>query len=198
MSALIVLHLVCFGVKYSDQFWKTLAVSFLALVLIAYRRYGYLKTKKIFYCPAFKASIVRQGNGCGVGGVSSELVQSNDDLRAFKDVTQPTLCHGPFWSQKASQKVIIFLLPYLPLTLVCRKMAQLGIIFLFIYMDLQDHAIYCVWIHLFFLPPMLEERRKTIWSVLESNLGPLASQATGLTSRPYLPQASEGVKGISL
>ena len=56
----------------------------------------------------------------------------------------------------------------------------------FIYTDTQDHAIYHVLIHLFFLPPMPEERRKTMWSELESNPGPLASQATTLTTRPCL------------
>ena len=38
----------------------------------------------------------------------------------------------------------------------------------------------------FVLPAMPEERRKTIWSELESNPGPLASQATALTIRPCL------------
>ena len=33
---------------------------------------------------------------------------------------------------------------------------------------------------------MPEERRKTIWSKLESNPGPLASQVTTLTARPCL------------
>ena len=43
---------------------------------------------------------------------------------------------------------------------------------------MQDHAIYHVWIH-FFLPPYIQgERRKTIWSELESNPGPLSSQST--------------------
>ena len=64
-------------------------------------------------------------------------------------------------------------------------MARLGII-LFIDMDMQDHANYHVWIHLFFLPAMPEERRKTIGSVLELNPGPLASQATALTTGPCL------------
>ena len=38
-------------------------------------------------------------------------------------------------------------------------MAQLGIIVHFIYMDMQEHAIYHVKIHLFLLPPMSEERK---------------------------------------
>ena len=55
----------------------------------------------------------------------------------------------------------------------------------FFYMDTQDHAIYHVWIH--FIPTSLYPRReKTIWSELESNPGPLASQATALTTRPWL------------
>ena len=52
-------------------------------------------------------------------------------------------------------------------------------------MDTQDHAIYHVWIH--FIPTSLYPmRRKNIWSELESNPGPLASQATALTTRPWL------------
>ena len=55
----------------------------------------------------------------------------------------------------------LFLLPYLALTLVCHKMAWLGnIIFICIYMDTQDHAIYCVWIH-FILTFLYQEREKT-------------------------------------
>ena len=55
----------------------------------------------------------------------------------------------------------------------------------FIYMDSQDHAIYHVWIH--FIPTALYPRReKIIWSELESNPGPLASQATALTTRLLL------------
>ena len=37
----------------------------------------------------------------------------------------------------------------------------------------QDHTIHHVWIHLFLLPHV-PEKRKTIWSELESNLGRLA------------------------
>ena len=58
---------------------------------------------------------------------------------------------------------------------------QLGIIF-FIFMELQDHAIYWVWIHLFCLPPMSEERRKSISTELEKNPGPLVSQTTSQTT----------------
>ena len=65
-------------------------------------------------------------------------------------------------------------------------MARLGIIFLFMNMDTQDHTIYRVWIHLFFQPPMPEERRKTIWYELVLNPDPLVSQATALTTRPCL------------
>ena len=53
------------------------------------------------------------------------------------------------------------------------------------YMDTQDHAIHHVWFH--FVPTSLYSRReKTIWSELESNPGPLASQATAQTTRPWL------------
>ena len=62
-------------------------------------------------------------------------------------------------------------------------MARLRVILLF---NLHWYAIYHVCILLFFLPPMAKERRKTIWSELESNPGPLASQATTLTTRPCL------------
>ena len=52
-------------------------------------------------------------------------------------------------------------------------------------MDMRDHAIYHVCIH--FIPTSLYPRReKTIWSGQESNPGPLASQATTLTARPWL------------
>ena len=53
-------------------------------------------------------------------------------------------------------------------------------------MDMQDNAIYRVWIH--FIPISLYPRReeKTIGSDLVSNQGPLASQATALTPRPCL------------
>ena len=76
------------------------------------------------------------------------------------------------------------LLPYLALTLVCRKMAWIRIIriIFYIYMVTQDHAIYHVWIH--FSPTRWV--KKNIWPDLESNQGPLASQATALTTRPRL------------
>ena len=54
-----------------------------------------------------------------------------------------------------------------------------------LYMDPQDHAIYHVWIH-FISTSLYPRREKTIWSELESNPGPLASQATALTTRPWL------------
>ena len=57
---------------------------------------------------------------------------------------------------------------------------------LFIFMNTQDGTIYCVWIHLFIPPYTLGERRKTTWSELELNSGPLASQATSVTTRPCL------------
>ena len=53
------------------------------------------------------------------------------------------------------------------------------------YNDMQDHAICHVWIH--FIPTSLYLRRENpIWSELESNPGPLASQATTLATRPWL------------
>ena len=76
-----------------------------------------------------------------------------------------------------------FLLPYLALQLVSPLdgMARN----FFFYMYTQEHAIHHVWIHL--IPTSLYPRReKTIWSELELNPGPLASQATALTTRPWL------------
>ena len=52
-------------------------------------------------------------------------------------------------------------------------------------MDTQDHAIYRVWIH-FYSYLLIPEERKNIWSELELNPGPLVSQATTLTTRPWL------------
>ena len=62
-------------------------------------------------------------------------------------------------------------------------MAQLGMI-LFFYMDMHYHAIYHAWIHFSYI--LIPERRKSIWFELESYPGPLASQATTLTTRPCL------------
>ena len=62
----------------------------------------------------------------------------------------------------------------------------LGTVF-WIYMDMQGQATYWVWIHLVLPPYTQGERRKTIFSQLESNPGPLASQETALTTRPCLP-----------
>ena len=49
-------------------------------------------------------------------------------------------------------------------------------------MDMQDHAIYHAWIHLF--PTSYARGEKPFFLELESNPGPLASQATALTTRP--------------
>ena len=46
------------------------------------------------------------------------------------------------------------------------------------------HAIYHGWIHFSYI--LIPERRKFIWFELESYPGPLASQATSLTTRPCL------------
>ena len=55
----------------------------------------------------------------------------------------------------------------------------------FFYMDTQDHVIYHAWIH--FIPTSLYPRReRTIWYELGSNPGPHASQATALTTKPWL------------
>ena len=59
-------------------------------------------------------------------------------------------------------------------------MAWLGINYF--YMDTQDHAIYHVWIQLF--PTSYARGEKPFGLELESNPGPLASQATALTTRP--------------
>ena len=60
-------------------------------------------------------------------------------------------------------------------------MAWLGIIIIY-YMDTQDLAIYHVWIHLFPTSYIWDE--KPFGLELEMNPGPLASQATALTTRP--------------
>ena len=63
----------------------------------------------------------------------------------------------------------------LPLDGVARN-----VFLLFIDMDTQNYAIYSVWIHYF--PFLLFPRReKTIWPELESNQGPVDSQATAPT-----------------
>ena len=52
-------------------------------------------------------------------------------------------------------------------------------------MDMQDHAIRCVWIH--FIPTSFNRgENKNMRSELGSNPGPLALQATALTTRPWL------------
>ena len=51
-------------------------------------------------------------------------------------------------------------------------------------MDTQDHAIYHVWIHLF--PTSYARGEKPFGLELESNPGPPASQATALTTKPWL------------
>ena len=58
----------------------------------------------------------------------------------------------------------------------------------FINMDMQDHAIYHAWLLFSYLlkPKEREER-----PFLELNPGPLASQATALTTRPCLLRLAE-------
>ena len=69
-------------------------------------------------------------------------------------------------------------------------MARLGIIL--VYMDMQDNKIYCFWSHFYPTSLYLMRRRNTIWSLLELNPGPLASQLTALTSRPCLLGHNDG------
>ena len=40
--------------------------------------------------------------------------------------------------------------------------------------------------YILFLPPFTQGEKKDIWTVMESNLGLLVSQATALTTRPWL------------
>ena len=62
-------------------------------------------------------------------------------------------------------------------------MAWLGIGFFCV--DTLDHKICCVWIHI--TPTSLYLRREEkIWPELELYPDPLASQATALTTRPWL------------
>ena len=64
-------------------------------------------------------------------------------------------------------------------------MAKYYYYYYYFYMDTQNHANYHVWIH--FIPSSLSPRReKNVWSELESNPGPLASQVTALITRPLL------------
>ena len=61
-------------------------------------------------------------------------------------------------------------------------MAWLGFIIIVIYYrDMQDHIIYHLWIHLF--PTSYARGEKPFGLELKSNPGPLASQATALTTR---------------
>ena len=56
---------------------------------------------------------------------------------------------------------------------------------IFFYMDTQVHAILHFWIQ-FIHTSLYPRREKTIWSELDLNPGPLGSQATALTTRPWL------------
>ena len=63
---------------------------------------------------------------------------------------------------------------------------------IFFFMDMQDHAINHVWIHLF--PTYNAQGEKPFGLELESNPGPPASQAAALTTRPCrLGQSSRDV-----
>ena len=50
-------------------------------------------------------------------------------------------------------------------------------------MDTQDHDVIG---YILFLPSYTRGEKKNIWSELELNPGPLASQATAPTTRPWL------------
>ena len=93
--------------------------------------------------------------------------------------------------------ILVCLLPYtsLPLDGVARNFS---FFFLFYLHGYIDHLVYHAWIHLFFQTSM-PKKRKTIWSELDLNPGPLAPQATTLTTRPWLlRQGSMLVKNFPL
>ena len=79
----------------------------------------------------------------------------------------------------------IFLLPYIALTLVCCKMAWLGIIF---HLDGYVRAQNSSCLDPFYSYLLIPEEKMNVWSELELNPGPLASrsQATALTTGPWL------------
>ena len=76
----------------------------------------------------------------------------------------------------------IFLVTPIPCSYTCSPLDGIARIFLFFYMDIQDYAIYHVWIHLF--PISYARGGKPVGLELETNPGPLASRATTLTTRP--------------
>ena len=53
------------------------------------------------------------------------------------------------------------------------------------------------WLDPFYSYLLIPEERKNIWSELESNSGPLASQSTSLTTRPWLLRRCLVENGIS-
>ena len=81
----------------------------------------------------------------------------------------------------------------IPCTYISSPLDGMAKNYFIFYRDTQDHAIYHVWIH--FIPTTLYPRReKTIRSELELNPGPLASQATTLTTRPGYPTTYQAFK----
>ena len=79
---------------------------------------------------------------------------------------------------------IYFLLPYLALTLVCRKMAWLGIIFLYLNGFARSRNLSCL--DPFNFLTSYARGEKPFGLELELNPRSLASQATALTTRPCL------------
>ena len=165
-------------------------MSFLALVLIVYRRYGYLKTKKIFYCPAFKASIVRQGNGCGVRGCFFRTCSIKWWLKSFQGCHPTYTLSRPVLVTKSFSEGDYF---FAPIPSSHSSFPQDGAARNYLSFYLHGFARSC---NLLCLDPFIFPtsyvwgEKKTIWSELELNLGPFASQSIGRTTRPCLPQAS--------
>ena len=99
---------------------------------------------------------------------------------------------GPGWSpvghytrQKLFWLATIFFFPPKPCTYTSSPLDGMAKNYFIFYMDTQDHAMVMSG-SILFLPPTLKKRQNTIWSKLESNPGPLASQAITLTTRPWL------------
>ena len=102
-----------------------------------------------------------------------DLLQELTDVDTLHESVEGT---AALVQDLSDNQVRTFLTPT-PCSTLC-SITWLGIIFLL--------STWICKITQFFLPPMPEERRKTMWSELESNPDPLASQATTLTTRPCL------------
>ena len=57
-------------------------------------------------------------------------------------------------------------------------------------MDVQDHAIYHVWIHLIFLPPMPEDKTICPWTVIEPRSSCFTSDRSNHYTKPPWAQTS--------